>query len=65
MRLIEIIKNDLENEHLRLEEQLEFYINQTTHIDEKVSNIRKVLEKLAIIEMAKSKFNIYLNDKSE
>lgn len=65
MRLIEIIKKDLENENLRLEEQLEFSINEHTDIDIKVNKVKLILEKLAINEITTSKFNKYLDNKSE
>jgi len=65
MRLIEIIKKDLENENLRLEGQLEFSINEHIDIDTKIAKVKLVLEKLAINEIATSKFNQYLDNKPE
>lgn len=55
-RVVTIVLSELSTANLKLQENLEFYINQSDPIDSKVYQITTTLRKLAINELMITKF---------
>lgn len=62
-RVINIVLCDLSNDNLKLQEDLEMFLNShVLNIDDKVTKIKSLLEKLALNEMMLGKLNGFLSD---
>lgn len=60
MRIFNIIKSELNSDKLKLEEEFERVINdKSLETDKKVVVIKKIMRKIAIIEMSFEKFKGY------
>lgn len=55
-RLVNLVLSDLSLENLKLQERLEQAINSTDDVDNKVSKVKDVLEKLTVNELTIAKF---------
>lgn len=66
MRILNIIKTDINSDKLKLEEELERIINdKTLETDKKIARIKNILKEIAITELSFNKFEDYLNGDKE
>lgn len=52
---------DLALEIIKLQEELEYWINSDEHIDKKLKKIKKLLSKIVNNELVINKFKTYIN----
>lgn len=63
MRIFDIIKSELNTDKLKEEEEFERVINsKSLETDEKVATLKKITERIAIIELSFKKFEAYMVD---
>jgi D-ribose pyranose/furanose isomerase RbsD len=63
MRIFDIIKNELNADKLKLEEEFERVVNdKSLETNDKVATIKNILKEIAIIEMSFEKFKGYITE---
>lgn len=66
MRIFDIIRSELSTNKLKEEEEFERVINnKNLGTDEKVATIKKIIERIAIIEVSFKKLETYMVDVSD
>lgn len=61
-RLFKSVITDLSLVHLKLEDELERIINSDDNLENKINNVKTILEKMAINELSVSKFSMLTNN---
>jgi hypothetical protein len=63
MRMLDIIKSDINSDKLKSEEELERVLNdKSLETDDKVATIKKLLREIAISEISFKKLEGYMSD---
>ena len=61
-RLFKSVITDLSLVHLKLEDELERIINSDDNLENKINNVKTILEKMAINVLSVSKFSMLTNN---
>ncbi len=64
-RLAKIILTDLELEHLKLSEELEYWVNCDSEINKRTKKIKNLLSKIVNNESMVEKFKTFLPEESK